>query len=643
MSPNTTGTLKYTPVANKSGTAKITVTVRDAGPDGTAGTSDDKSFSREFTVTVNPVNDAPVAVADSYTVNVGGVLTTTTTNGVLANDTDADTGYSLTAVVVANPTHGTLVPNPNGSFTYTPESSYRGTDTFTYKANDGSADSGTVTVTIKVNAPPTAVNNEYSTNEDTALTVPVATGVLANDTDLDGDTLTATDVTQPAHGSVTLNPNGSFTYTPEANYHGTDTFTYEANDGSADSAPATVTITIAAVNDAPVAVADAFLVDEDGSLTTTTANGLLVNDTDADNNALAAEVVSLPSHGTVTLNDDGTFTYTPAANYHGTDTFTYKATDGTAKSAETTVTITVTAVNDAPAVANDTYSVPVNGSLTVDAAAGVAANDDDVDGDSFTVSVSAAPLHGTLSLNPDGSFTYTPVAGFHGTDTFTYVADDGTADSTEATVTIHANTLASTVQDAYSVDEDGTLTVDAATGVLKNDTDVDADSLVAAVVTLPSHGTVTLQSDGSFVYTPAANFHGTDTFTYKANDGFGDSAETTVTITVAPINDAPAATDDSYDAILNTVLTVNTASGLLANDADADGDSLTVTLLAGPAHGTLLLNPDGSFTFTPATDYTGSDSFTYTVSDGTATSSEATVLLEIAAVDEALAGEEDWT
>src|SRR6185295_1194587 len=192
-----------------------------------------------------------------------------------------------------------------------------------YKANNGRADSGIATVSITitgVNDAPVAVNDSYTTPEDTTLSV-AAPGVLINDSDVDGDTLSAALVSQPTHGSVTLNGNGRFSYVPAANYNGPDSFTYKANDGQADSGIATVTITITGVNDPPVAVNDSYTTPEDTTLNIA-APGVLINDSDADGDTLSAVLVSQPTHGTLTLNGNGSFSYVPAANYNGSDSFT---------------------------------------------------------------------------------------------------------------------------------------------------------------------------------------------------------------------------------------------------------------------------------------------------------------------------------
>jgi len=283
------------------------------------------------------------------------------------------------------------------------------------------------------NHAPAAANDAYTTAEDTTLTVS-APGVLANDTDADHNSITAKLVNGTSHGNVSLNADGSFTYTPLPNYNGADSFTYKANDGSADSNVATVSITVTPVNDAPVANNDAYTTTEDTPLTAG-APGVLANDTDVDGDALSAVLVSGPAHGALSLNANGSFTYTPASNYNGADSFTYKANDGSADSNVATVNITVTAVNDPPVANNDSYSTKVKTARSV-AAPGVLANDGDVDSPSLTARLVSTTSHGTLTFNSDGSFVYTPASTFQGVDTFTYVANDGQADSNVATVSI---------------------------------------------------------------------------------------------------------------------------------------------------------------------------------------------------------------
>lgn len=290
-------------------------------------------------------------------------------------------------------------------------------------------------VPVPINLGPTAAANSYTATEDTALNVPVTTGLLANDSDPESAALTATLVTQPANGTLSFSTNGSFVYTPAANFNGQDTFAYRANDGTNLSALATVTITVGAVNDAPVAQTNSYTTNEDVALIINATTGVLANDTDPEGTVLTAAVVAQPAHGSLTLNLDGSFTYTPAVNYNGPDSFTYKAGDGTLDSAVTTVNLTVTAVNDSPVATNDSYSTPFETALNI-ATPGILSNDTDVDSTTLTLTVIAQPEHGDLTLNANGSFVYTPDDDFTGTDGFSYTVGDGTATSTVAAVTI---------------------------------------------------------------------------------------------------------------------------------------------------------------------------------------------------------------
>jgi len=421
-----------------------------------------------------------------------------------------------------------------------------------------------------------------------------------------------------------LNSDGSFTYTPDQAFHGTDTFTYQASDGTATSSPVVVTIK---VNSTPVATDDSYTTSEDTPLTIADP-GVLANDSDADGDALSTTIVSQPQHGIVLLNAAGGFVYTPAPNFHGTDTFIYRATDGHASSANATVTITVTSVNDPPQALFDSYVVTRGGTLIVAAVDGVLANDSDADGDSLAAILVSDVQHGTLTLNLDGSFTYVPNPGFVGLDQFTYRASDGTDTSGETIVAIQVNAPPEVQNDAYTTSEDTPLVIDINSGVLVNDSDLESDPFRAELVSLPQHGTLAFQADGSFTYTPDPNFHGSDQFTYVARDDFGVSQTATVTITVTPVNDPPQAAGDSYSIVQDGTLVVPPGQGVLANDTDADGDNLTATLVSGPQHGALTLHSDGSFVYIPDAGFTGSDAFVYEVSDGTATA-QATVTITV--------------
>ncbi|MCA9938168.1 MAG: tandem-95 repeat protein, partial [Anaerolineales bacterium] len=271
-----------------------------------------------------------------------------------------------------------------------------------------------------LNDPPTAVDDSATTPEDTPITV----DVLANDSDPNGDALTVSGVTQPTHG-VVVNNGADVTYTPDADYNGPDSFTYTISDGNGGTDTATVSLTIAPVNDAPVALNDSDTTLEDVPVTI----DVLANDTDVDGDALTVSAMTQPTHGGV-VNNGTDVTYTPDADYNGLDSFTYTVNDGHGGTDTATVAVIVTAVGDAPIAMNDSATTPEDTPVTID----VLANDFDGDGDPLTVTAVSTATHGTVALNPDSSVTYTPDADYHGSDSFTYTVSDGNGGTDTATV-----------------------------------------------------------------------------------------------------------------------------------------------------------------------------------------------------------------
>ncbi|HJH30457.1 MAG TPA: tandem-95 repeat protein, partial [Methanosarcinaceae archaeon] len=261
-------------------------------------------------------NSAPVAVDDNYSVNEDSDFNVIAP-GILANDTDSDSS-SLNAVLADSTTNGTLTLNTNGSFSYTPNSNFNGVDSFTYKANDSYDDSNIATVTITVNPvndAPVAVGDSYSMVENTVLSV-IEPGILINDNDLENNPLNAVLADSTTNGNLILNTNGSFSYTPNSNFNGVDSFTYKANDSYDDSNIATVTITVNPVNDAPVAVGDSYSMVENTVLSVIEP-GILINDNDLENNPLNAVLADSTTNGNLILNTNGSFSYTPNSNFNG--------------------------------------------------------------------------------------------------------------------------------------------------------------------------------------------------------------------------------------------------------------------------------------------------------------------------------------
>lgn len=464
---------------------------------------------------------------------------------------------------------------------------------------------------------PIADADTYSMADNTTLTIAASAGVLANDSDGNNQPLTAMLATGPAVGALSLAANGGFTYTPPTGFTGTASFTYRASDGWYQSAPAQVTINVSSFDRPPVAQPDGFTLAEDALYTAPAS--ILINDSDPDGDPRFAVVDTRPLHGTLSMRADGIFTYRPVANYHGTDSFTYRCRAGSAESAPVAVALTITPVNDAPvAVPEAQYTIAEDGTLTI-AAPGLLANDYDVDGDPISAELVAAPAHGTVTIAADGAFTYRPAADFRGSDSFRYRCRDAATASLEVTVPITVNAVNDApvaAAESHTVAEDGTLTVPAP-GLLANDRDADGDTLtIGRIATQPAHGTLTWTSDGQFTYRPAADWNGTDRFTYTAFDSLAHSTPATVTITVTPVEDAPRPIADSYWTRVGRTLTVTAALGVLANDIEPDGQAMTAVVGTGPAHGTLALAADGSFTYVPAVGYIGNDTFSYTVRSG---------------------------
>ncbi|ADO74013.1 Ig-like domain-containing protein [Stigmatella aurantiaca] len=614
----TPSNVSFTPAANFNGTTTFTYTVSDGN-----GGTDTASVS----VTVTPVNDPPTANDDAFTVLEDSGFTVL---DVLANDTtEPDTGETLSVIAVTLPTHG-AVTLTGGVVRFRPEANFNGTTTFTYTVSDGNNGTDTATVTVTVtpmNDPPRAVNDSFTVAEDSGATV---LDVLANDTSAPdvGETLTIIAVTQPGGGTVTFTAS-SVSFTPAANFFGTTAFTYTISDGNGGTATATVTLNVSPVNDPPTANNDAYSVAEDSG---TTVLNVLANDSSAPEagETLTITAVTQPSEGAVTFTP-GNVSYTPPANYYGVATFTYTISDGNGGTATATVTVTVTPVNDLPVANNDSFSVEENSGAT---ALDVLANDSTAPdiGETLTITAVTQPANGSVTLT-GGVVRFTPATDFNGTTTFTYTVSDGNGGTATATVTIvvgGSNHRPTAEDDSFTVLEDsGTTALD----VLANDTTLPdtGETLTLIAVTQPTRGTVAITGD-KVSYTPPENYFGATAFTYTVSDGNGGTDTANVTVTVTPVNDPPTANDDAITVAEDSGATV---VDVLANDSTSPetGESLRVTAVTQPANGTVTFTSD-NVTFTPAANYSGTTSFTYTVTDGGGASDEATVTVTVTPVND---------
>jgi VCBS repeat-containing protein len=463
------------------------------------------------------------------------------------------------------------------------------------------------------NAAPVANDDAFTMPEDGALTL-VAPGLLANDTDANGDVLSVTSVTAPAHGALVANSDGSFTYTPNANYNGADSFTYTISDGNGGTATATVSVTISPTNDTPVANAQAVSTGEDTALL------IVLDGSDIDGDALSFTVTGGPSHGSL----GGTapnLTYTPALNYNGPDSFAFKVNDGTVDSADATVSISVTAVNDGPQLTSPGSKLANELELLAFA---LSASDADA-GDSLAFSIASGTQSG-MALDPTtGAFNWTPTeAQGPGSYTVTFRVADAGGSMDEKTISITVNEVnTAPVADGQTVTtaEDMALAI----ALTASDADLPPNTLAYSVNSEPSHGTLSGIAP-NLVYTPAANYNGPDSFTFKVNDDAVDSADATVSINVTAVNDGPELASPGNKVVNELELLSFTLS---AAEVDA-GDALSFSISSGPQPGMVLDGTTGSFTWMPKeAQAPGSYTVTFRVTDSGSLLDEKTITITV--------------
>ncbi len=511
-----------------------------------------------------PPNSAPTATAGTLSVDEDG-----SAEGTLAG-TDPD-GDSMTFSIVADDsgTKGTAVIDDaaTGAYTYTPTANENGEDTFTFKANDGTVDSAAATVTVTISAQPDAPTTQGGT---LAVTEDTPTSGTLTAVDVDGDTLAYTFV-QGSKGvaAITDAATGAYTYAPNANENGEDTFTFTVNDGTADSNSSVVTVTITAVNDTPT-VTDGTL---DATIVGGSASGTLVGNDVDDGDTLTYTVTTQGTQGTVgTIGADGSYTYTlNAGAVVGEDTFKFKANDGTVDSEEGTVTVTITLGNKNP-VAND---VTLDPAYLGEATSGTLdASDEDV-GDILTYSLVTPASKGVAVVDAAGTYTYTTLATASDgdTDTFTYQAiDDKGGESNTATVTVKI-VEGNTPPEAKSTDLTATAGEET-TGTLVA-TDADEDALTYTITQQPEKGQVTLVG-ATYTYTANDTTEPTtDTFFFTVDDGKGGTDEGTITVNIVPAGEYSGADmDRNYYISLSELLSVQQlyTSGAYHCDPDEVND-----------------------------------------------------------------------
>ncbi|MFT5803599.1 MAG: type IV pilus assembly protein PilY1 [Candidatus Paceibacteria bacterium] len=573
--------------------------------------------------------------------------------------------------------NGRLTLNANGTITYHPKPNFNGTDSFqyTFKDKKNKKKKAKVTITVRsINDAPVVTGQSHTIDEGQVLSVTAIDGLLSTAYDVEAQPLSLIIASQPANGALTVDlSSGSYEYTPTSGFSGTDSFTFSVFDGTDLNVggPQRVDIQVLAITPPINAVNDSYTIDEDAGsvvlavLSNDLLNGLpvqisaagIVATVNGDQYPDSSEStpttmtdamgVSLTSpNGRVSVSGNSVL-YQPKANFNGADFFHYTIDDGLGHTSEARVEIYVRPINDPPTLTGAVYSTIVNVDFALDAP-GLLVLAYDVDGDLLEAYERDDAPNGKVLIRKDGSFFYRPENDFIGTDTFSfYVKDnDGWNVGGPQTVTIHVQAAppppTQAVDDSYTVTEDaGDVELD----VMANDlfdpvavtiagvtvtiagqafpasthtvpTSV-SDPLTGDTITLPN-GTLDILPSGVILYRPKDNYNGTDFFTYTIEDALGRTDEGRVDLIITAVNDAPTVSDMNYTMLINEILTVVTP-GLLHSASDPDGQALTVTKLSDPENGTLTLEANGRFVYTPTLDYIGFDSFTFEVSDGIVT------------------------
>ncbi|HHJ3172507.1 TPA: tandem-95 repeat protein [Vibrio parahaemolyticus] len=613
------GKLVFTPAENFHGDAEITYTLTD-------GALTDQAT---VNVTVNAVNDTPVVESNLADQTLAEDFTPYTIDlNTAFSDVDNVDG-ELTFSVSGN--SNVLVSIENGIATISPTADWNGSETLTFTATDPSGESVSQTVNFTVAPVADIVADKATVVEDT----PTIINVLGNDTFEGGGKVVSLDANNgPVNGSVSVNPDGSVTYTPDDNYVGKDTFTYVVTSGGV-SESTTVEVNVTPVNDAPVAKDDIATTQEDTAVTI----DVLTNDTDVDGDTLSIQSASVPSdQGTVEI-VDGKLVFTPAENFNGDAEITYTVTDGQLTD-EAKVTVTVNPVNDAPTIKVDAVESITEDAVSIDTVvAALTVRDTDTPEDQLAVSLENNSNGYFVLVGNEVKLTQAGVDAVNNDElnlkdlTISASVSDGvnpTASDSDSLIVNRVND-APTVENAIADQE---LSEDFATYTIDlNDAFKDSDSALNFSVSGNSNVLVSIEN-GIATISPTADWNGSETLTFTATDPSGESVSQTVNFTVASVADIVA---DKATVVEDTPTIIN----VLSNDTFESTDKV-VSLDAdnGPKNGSVIVNNDGTVTYTPDDNYVGKDTFTYVVTSG-GVSESTTVTVNVTPVNDAPVAKDD--
>ncbi|HHX8480657.1 TPA: tandem-95 repeat protein, partial [Vibrio diabolicus] len=605
---NGDGTYTFSPNENFSGEVSLDVVVVD---------EDGATDSTTAGITVLEVNDPPISGPTAYTIDEDQVLTFSESQ-VLLNASDVEGDVELVGISYDGP-DGIFSVNGDGTCSFAPNENFNGQVQLdvTIRDEDGAEVDTYITVDVlPINDAPVSGNLAYSVDEDNSITLSQEQ-LLAQATDVEGDTLTASNLVVDGDATVTANDDGSFTITPDANFNGDIDITFDINDGS-DTIVATADLTVNPVNDLPQPEDQAFTIGEDGVLTFTDQD-LLDGATDIDGDGLSVEdVIYTGADGVLTDNGDGTYSFAPNENFNGDVNFTFDVSDGT-DTVTANIDVTVTPENDPPVAGSTSYTVHEDNSITISDEQ-LLANSSDVEGDVAVDSVSYSGTDGVFQDNGDGTYTFSPNENFNGEVSLDVVVvdEDGATDSTTAGITVlKVNDPPIAGATSYSVNEDEVITI-SSEQLLANASDVEGEVAIDSVSYSGSDGIFTDNGDGTFSFAPNANFDGDVSLDVVVVDEDGATAATNANIDVLPINDAPVSGNLAYSVDEDNSITLSQEQ-LLAQASDVEGDALTATNLVVDGDATVTANDDGSFTITPDANFNGDIDITFDINDGTDT------------------------
>ncbi|EOX4081267.1 tandem-95 repeat protein [Vibrio alginolyticus] len=602
---NGDGTYTVTPDTDFNGELGLTFDISDG----------QETISSSIDLTVRPINDAPVPEDKTFEIEEDGTLIFTDAD-LLAGATDIE-GDNLTVEGVSyDGGDGILTDNGNGTYTFAPNENFNGDVNFSFDVSDGT---DTVSANIDVSVTPVddapvSGNLAYSVDEDGSIRLSQEQ-LLSQASDVEGDALTASNLSVDGNATVTQNDDGSFTITPDADFNGDIDISFDISDGT-NTVQATADLTVNPINDLPVPQDQQFSVEEDGTLIFTDAD-LLTGATDIEGDDLSVTGISYEgTDGVLTDNGDGTYSFAPNENFNGDVNFSFDVSDGT-DTVSANVDVSVTPVNDPPVAGSTSYTVHEDNSITISDAQ-LLANSSDLEGDVSIDSVSYSGSDGVLQINGDGTYTFSPNENFNGEVTLDVVVADeeGATDATTAGITVlEVNDPPVAGPTSYTIDEDSVLTF-SESQVLLNASDVEGDVELVGISYDGPDGIFTVNDDGTCSFAPNENFNGQVQLDVTIRDEDGAEVDTVINVNVLPINDAPVSGGLAYSVNEDGAITLSQEQ-LLSQASDIEGDGLTASDLTVDGNATVTANDDGSFTITPDADFNGDIDIQFNITDGT--------------------------